>query len=216
MMWILKEEETFVFKHPFRCYIAGPSNCGKTTLIQQILLNQHKLIKRPIEKIVICYKTMQTAYEVFKYLTNDVEFCEGLIDIKKFDATKNNLLIIDDLMEQCKDNNEILNLFTVDSHRRNISVFLVSQNIYTKGKFTRDINLNSSNMILFKNPRDSVQISILARQMFPNRSKAFMEAFMDAVENYRYIFLDFDLETSDKLRIQTNIVDDKRIIYTFI
>ena len=180
------------------------------------LLNQHKLINRPIEKIVICYKTMQTAYEVFKYLTNDVEFCEGLIDIKKFDATKNNLLIIDDLMEQCKDNNEILNLFTVASHRRNISVFLVSQNIYTKGKFTRDINLNSSNMILFKNPRDSVQISILARQMFPNRSKAFMEAFMDAVENYRYIFLDFDLETSDKLRIQTNIVDDKRIIYTFI
>jgi hypothetical protein len=39
---------------------------------------------------------------------------------------------------------------------------------------------------------------------------------MDAVENYRYIFLDFDLETSDKLRIQTYIVDDKRIIYTFI
>ena len=122
-----------------------------------------------------------------------MEFCEGLIDIKKFDATKNNLLIIDDLMEQCKDNNEILNLFTVDSHHRNISVFLVSQNIYTKGKFTRDINLNSSNMILFKNPRDSVQISILARQMFPNRSKAFMEAFMDSIENYRYIFLDFDL-----------------------
>jgi hypothetical protein len=140
----------------------------------------------------------------------------GFDRYKKFDATKNNLLIIDDLMEQCKDNNEILNLFTVDSHHRNISVFLISQNIYTKGKFTRDINLNSSNMILFKNPRDSVQISNLARQMFPNRSKAFMEAFMDAVENYRYIFLDFDLETSDKLRIQTNIVDDKRIIYTFI
>ena len=42
-----------------------------------------------------------------------------------------------------------------------------------------------------------------------------MEAFLDAVETYRYIFLDFDLETSDKLRIQTNIVDDNRIIYTF-
>jgi hypothetical protein len=39
---------------------------------------------------------------------------------------------------------------------------------------------------------------------------------MDDVENNRYIFLDFDLETSDKMRNQTNIVDDKRIIYTFI
>jgi GTPase SAR1 family protein len=114
-----KDTETFVFKHPFRCYIAGPSNCGKTTLIQQILLNQHKLINRPQNK------TMQSAYEVFKYLTNDVEFCECLIDIKKFDATKYYLLIIDDLMELCKDSNEILNLFTVDSHHRNISVFFV-------------------------------------------------------------------------------------------
>jgi GTPase SAR1 family protein len=108
-----------------RCNIAGHSNCGKTTLIQQILINQHKLINRPIEKIVICFKTMQSAYEVFKYLTNDVEFGECLIDIKKFDALKNNLLIIDDLMEQCIVSNEILNLFTVDSHHRNISVFLV-------------------------------------------------------------------------------------------
>ena len=158
---------------------------------------------------------MQPGYEVFKYLPIHVEFVEGLIDTNIFDPTINNLLIIDDLMERCKDNNDILNLFTVDSHHKNISVILVSQNIYTKGKCTRDINLNSSNMIIFKNPRDSVQISILARQMFPNKSKAFMEAFLDAVETYRYIFLDFDLQTSDKLRIQTNIVDDNRIIYTF-
>ena len=215
-MWLLKEHETFIFKHPFRCYIAGPSFSGKTTLIQKILINQQKMINKPIERIVFCYKTMQPGYEVFKYLPIQVEFVEGLIDTNNFDPGINNLLIIDDLMEKCKDNNDILNLFTVDSHHKNISVILVSQNIYTKGKCTRDINLNSSNMIIFKNPRDSVQISILARQMFPNRSKAFMEAFLDAVETYRYIFLDFDLETSDKLRIQTNIVDDNRIIYTFI
>jgi uridine kinase len=36
-MWLLKEHETFIFKHPFRCYIAGPSFSGKTTLIQKIL-----------------------------------------------------------------------------------------------------------------------------------------------------------------------------------
>ena len=184
-MWLLKEDETFIFKHPFRCYIAGPSFSGKTTLIQKILINQQKMINKPIDRIVFCYKTMQPGYEVFKYLPIHVEFVEGLIDTNIFDPTINNLLIIDDLMERCKDNNDILNLFTVDSHHKNISVILVSQNIYTKGKCTRDINLNSSNMIIFKNPS-------LARQMFPNKSKAFMEAFLDAVETYKYIFLDIE------------------------
>ena len=135
-----------------------------------------------------------------------------------FNREKNNILIIDDLMEQCRDNKEILNLFMVDSNHKNISVFLVSQNIYIKvysRKCTRDINLNSSNMIIFKNPRDSVQIYVLARQMFPSNSKAFLEAF-DAVKDHRYIFLDFNHETSDNLRIQTNITEENRIIYTFL
>ena len=215
-MWVLKDNEQYLLKHPFRCYIAGPSYSGKTTLIQKILLNQQNLIDKPIDKIVFCYKAMQPAYDIFKYLPNEVEFFEGLINVDIFNPEKNNLLVIDDLMEQCKDNKDILNLFMVDSHHKNISVFLVSQNIYIKGKCTRDINLNSSNMIIFKNPRDSVQISVLARQMFPTNSKAFLEAFYDAVKDHRYIFLDFNHETSDNLRIQTNITEENRIIYTFL
>jgi len=70
-------------------------------------------------------------------------------------------------------------------------------------------------MIIFKNPRDSNQISVLARQIFPGKSKAFMEAFNDATsKEHGYIFLDFNLKTSEKMRIQTNVADDKRIIYT--
>ena len=87
------------------------------------------MINKPIDRIVFCYKTMQLGYDVFKYLPIHVEFVEGLIDTNIFDPTINNLLIIDDLMERCKDNNDILNLFTVDSHHKNISVILVSQNI---------------------------------------------------------------------------------------
>ena len=42
---------------------------------------------------------MQEAYEIFKYLLMEVEFVEGLIDSRTFDSTKNNFLILDDLME---------------------------------------------------------------------------------------------------------------------
>ena len=47
MIRILNKEEEYVFKHPFRCYIAGPSCCGKTELLQKILINLSTLIDKP-------------------------------------------------------------------------------------------------------------------------------------------------------------------------
>jgi hypothetical protein len=215
-MWLLKKEDEFVFKHPFRCYIAGPTFSGKTKLIEKILVNQEDLIDKKFDRIVFCYKTMQPSYDIFNFLNVPIEFVEGLVDFSLFDSKINNLVIIDDLMELCKDKNEVLNLFTVYSHHKSISVFLVSQNIFTKGKCSRDISLNSSYMIIFKQPRDKVQVSVLARQMFPNNSKAFLEAFDDATsKNHGYLFLDFNQSTSDNMRLQTDITEKPRIIYTF-
>ena len=73
---------------------------------------------------------------------------QGIVKLEDFDEKTNNLLILDDLMNECKNSIEILDLFNVKSHHRNISVFLVTQNIFTKGKCTRDLNLNSSCMYL--------------------------------------------------------------------
>ena len=50
--WVLNEGEEFVFKHPFRCFIAGPRCCGKTHLLNDIILNQNKLIDKKIDRIV--------------------------------------------------------------------------------------------------------------------------------------------------------------------
>ena len=52
--------------------------------------------------------------------------------------------------------------------------------------------------------------------MFPNNSKAFLEAFDDATsKNHGYLFLDFNQSTSDNMRLQTDITEKPRIIYTF-
>jgi hypothetical protein len=219
MLRLLNNQEVFVFQHPFRCYISGPSCCGKTELLQKILINFNTLINKPIDRIVFCYSVWQEKYELLKYLTIPIEFNQGLIKPEEFDPSINNLLILDDLMQSCKDSMEIYNLFCVDSHHRNISVFLVSQNIYTKGKCTRDLNLNSSYMILFKNLRDQTQINVLSRQMFPGKSKDFLRIFEDANSSnngYGYVFLDLNPNTSPDFRIQGNIIEEKdrpRIIY---
>ncbi|CAF0982747.1 unnamed protein product, partial [Brachionus calyciflorus] len=146
----------------------------------------------------------------------NIRFVKGIPDIDEFDQEKNNLIILDDLMKECEEDCSIQKLFTIDSHHRNISVFFVTQNIFSKGKFTRTLNLNSNYLILFNNPRVRLQTLMLARQMFPNKVSFFMENFEDASSKpHGYIFIDLNQSTENRNRIQTGITpDETRIIYT--
>ena len=119
--------DSFNFFHHFACLIAGPSQSGKTTLIEKIIY-ETSLIKPNIEKLLYCYSTWQPGYtEVInkcKELNKEIEFLKGLPEIEKFTNNKNYLLILDDLMTECGNDRNILNIFTRDSHHLNISVFL--------------------------------------------------------------------------------------------
>jgi hypothetical protein len=101
-MWLLPEKNLFVFTHPFRTLISGPSLSGKTKLIERILFNRHGLVDKQIDRVVYCYREWQDSYENLKMLDIDVEFHEGLIDMSQFSVHLNNLLVIDDLFEECK------------------------------------------------------------------------------------------------------------------
>jgi len=79
-------------------------------------------------------------------------------------------------MEECGKDKIVVNLFTKDSHYINISVFFISQNLFSKDKNCRTISINSRYLVLMNNPRDKLQIEVLARQMFPNNSKYLIEA----------------------------------------
>ena len=77
------------------------------------------------------------------------------------------------------------------------------------------MSLNSHYLILFKNPRDSLQITTLARQMYPGQSQFLLEAFQDATrEPHGYLVIDLKPATNDDERIRTNILDRQRqIVY---
>ena len=74
----------------------------------------------------------------------------------------------------------IANLFTKGSHHKNISVIYIVQNLFNKSKEHRTISLNSKYLVAFKYPRDTNQISALARQIYTKHSKNILEAFADA------------------------------------
>lgn len=94
------------------------------------------------------------------------------------------------------------------SHRKDILVLFLTQNIFVKN--TRTMSLNSHYIVLFKNPRDATQIAHLARQMYPGKSKFMIEAFRDATSKpYTYLMIDLRPETEDMLRLRSSIFPDE-------
>ena len=166
--------------------------------------------------IIYCYKAWQTAYDEIKTYNPIIQFQEGIVDTELLNPAVVNLIIFDDLMSECINSNTIMNLFTVGSHHKNTSVFFITQNIFSKGKFARDITLNSSYMIIFRNPRDQQQLQILSRQIYPNISRFLIDSFEDATKlPYGYLLLDLKQSTENRNRIQTGILPtQQRIIFT--
>ena len=197
--------------HPFTCIVSGPSGCGKSSLVKSII--QHDVIEPRPNNIVWLYAEDQPLYQS---MTN-VEFIQGIPeDLEtRFQRRHNNVLILDDLMTQCHSDERLTRLFSVGSHHKNLSIIFIIHNLFHYGKEMRTVSLNSHYIILFKNPRDRLQISTLARQMYPGQSQFLVEAFQDATkEAYGYIIIDLKPTTTDKLRIRSGILPtDRQLVY---
>jgi len=98
---------------------------------------------------------------------------------------------------------KVSEIFTKGSHRRNISLVLITQNLFHQGPSSRDISLNSKYIVVFKNPRDKTQIVHLARQEnFSSFHKIYLEV---CEEPHSYLFLDLTLSIYDLLSFRTKI-----------
>ena len=190
------------FKHPFTAIMAGHTGC-KTVFTFRLIKLAQEIITPPPERIVYGYGEYQDIFPDYP----EVEFHEGLPDVTQFDGKTRTLLIIDDLMSESGDS--VSNIFTKGSHHRNISVLFLSKNLFCKSKQNRNMSLNAHYMVLFKNPRDVMQIATLARQI--GRSKFLVEAFNDATTNpFGYLLIDLKPDTPENLRVRTNIFPDER------
>ena len=149
---------TLKLQHPFTLIVAGPSGCGKSTFVIRLLECREQLCDIVFENIVWCHSENNAPH----YLKN-VSFVKGVPD---FDNPENvpTLIVLDDLMDSAY-STKVSQLFTKGSHHRNISLVLITQNLFHQGPSSRDISLNSKYIVVFKNPRDKTQVVHLARQV---------------------------------------------------
>ena len=108
---------------------------------------------------------------------------ENLEQDSYFEVNKRNLIVFDDQMIDASKDKRIVNLFTRGSHHRNLSVIYIVQNLFHQGKGSRSISLNSHYLVLFKNPRDELQILTLATQTYPGQTDFFLNQYEEAVKD---------------------------------
>jgi len=167
------------------------------------------MIDKPPENIIWCYGEFQNC---LTRLTPSVKLIEG-IRLDGIDPQKRNLLIIDDLMTDIKNDAEISNLFTKGSHHKNLSVILILQNLFYQARELRTMSLNSHYIIMFKNPRDASQITHLAKQMYPGNVSFMQDAFRQATTApHGYLCVDLKQTTPDEFRLRAGVLPHEQAI----
>lgn len=190
------------FQLPFRLIISGPSFAGKTCLVLNLIKNREQIFNGPsIKHIVWCCKNKSFAPEEI-HREPIAKIHEGLIDIN--DLKPHTLLIVDDQMNSLSE--QILELFTVHSHHKNISIILIVQNLFHQNKFMRDISLNANYFILLKNPRDVQQFQYFARQINGENWKNLLKVYDDVCGvAYQPLVIDLSQKTNNLVKYKTNI-----------
>ena len=199
------------FEHPFTSIIAGMTASGKTAWVRSLLQQASETIYPPPERIVWCYSQWQPAYTQMLVAMPHIEFVKGIPTALEqdsyFDVNKRNLIVFDDQMIDASKDKRIVNLFTRGSHHRNLSVIYIVQNLFHQGKGSRSISLNSHYLVLFKNPRDKLQILTLAKQMYPGQTDFFLNQYEEAVKRpFGYLLIDLKTTTQDNCRLRTNVL----------
>lgn len=199
--------------HPGSTFIAGATNSGKTHILNSILQDKNNLFKssdgKEITNVILCYTAWQNFYTQWQeqnITTKSILGFPNLIELQQ-NFTKNKtkggtLLILDDLSPtMSKSDIESLHiLLTITSHHSNVSIIFIGHNLFQKGM--RDCSLQYHRYILTNNFRDSNQIALLGRQIFPTNTRFLPHVYKDILKTrYNNIILDLSPNKTECLRV---------------
>ena len=191
--------------------VVGPTHSGKTSFVMALLEQRHQLFHTPPHRVVWCYGQYQAELHT-RMRDKGFELRAGLMDTK--DILPNDLIVLDDLLHESESSSSVTSTFTRVAHNKPCFVIFITQNLYPRGKEARTRSLNVHYFVLMKNPRDKAQINVLAHQMLPRHSKAFVEMYEDATQApHSYLFVDLTQECPEEHRFRAKLFEPPMILY---
>ena len=139
--------DNLMFKHPFTCIINGTSGSGKSSFCIQLLQHLESLSTETRFDGGVLWCNGETNAVPSVDVGRRILFHESLPDNFAKEGNKPCLIILDDLIKDAY-SKEVCHLFTKGRHHRNISVLLITQNLFPQVKHCRDISLNAKYIVL--------------------------------------------------------------------
>ena len=120
-------------------------------------------------------------------------------------------MVLDDLMDTAY-STKVRTLFTNGAHHRNISLVLITQNVFHQDLSSCDVPLNSMYILVFKIPRNKTQVVHLARQVHRENIYSFHETYLEACKDpHNYLFLDLSQSIKDLLRFRKKVFHERNL-----
>ena len=194
--------------------LAGPSSCGKSSFVKNLIMSRDILFNKPSLNVYIVCSNVQNIYEDMvknknvKKIFYKMPSKNEILQIAKYGRrTGGTILILDDLLTEIAKNNMLIQeIFTEMAHHQKLTVVLCVQNLFYQNGIFRTLSLNSGYLVPFKNPRDMKQINFIAYRSYAMDSEVVIKAYKDATyKPYSYLFMDFTQTTPDFLRLKTDI-----------
>ena len=183
--------QNYSFDYPFRCFISGSSQSGKTFFAHK-LLNSPELFSNRTKQIVYYHPDYLSHVPVnwHKTLKIPVSYQSGLPTLQDIcDLKAHTCIVLDDLFEECINSSCIDYLFRVLSGKNKLSVLILSQRYFSAGKYGLNIRNNCNFTVLMRNVDFKLNVRIAS---LLSLKAAIQKAITDTYESnfYPYIFID--------------------------
>ena len=190
-------------KNRFFTSLVEPSETGKS----QHTYNWLKIgtFQPKFDKIYFFYQHSQPLYDVMQKEIENLEFVQGVnfefIDSLKYNGTKY-LLIFDDSFEEICNSKAFVDIATAGRHR-GLSTIYIKHNLFHQSKLGRDVELQNNHIVLFKSPRDVMQVTTLSTQLA--LGSELVNWYRDATSvPFGHLLIDLSPRTYHRLRYCTS------------
>ena len=112
------------------------------------------------------------------------------------------LLFFDNSCEEICNSKAFVDIATAGRHR-GLSTIYIKHNLFHQSKLGRDVELQNTHIVLFKSPRDVMQVTTLGTQL--GLGSELVDWYRDATSvPFGHLLIDLSPRTDDRLRYCTN------------
>ena len=204
-------------KENFKLFVSGPSRCGKTFFVSDLLDNIEGFTKAPPQTIIYVYKVWQPKFDEMRSLVHVfLEDCDSVLSKIRERARGQAIMVIFDDLINSKSLGDIATLFTVDGRHMNMSMVFLTQRLFVNNEYFRQISQNCDYFAIFKNPRNSSEIRTLAQQLTPG-SLDLIDIYMEATKDpFSYLFINLTQECQPQVKYLSKLFDYDHSVRVFI